>query len=141
MYLYAVTRNQTAVYNLRTNSKVAPSSEHCKCFSLIAVLLPRIAMALLCLLQSAIDTPACPMKSRCLQALCVCALMQALVCCARQAVLDEMGAERGATALDSDGQLVVARPEAVYFYTPDGRGPCFVFEGALACLPCRTPIR
>ncbi len=41
-----------------------------------------------------------------------------------------MGAERGATALDAEGQLVVARPEAVYFYTPDGRGPCFVFEGA-----------
>jgi len=49
---------------------------------------------------------------------------------ARQAVLGEMGAERGATALDAEGQLVVARPEAVYFYTPDGRGPCFVFEGA-----------
>ena len=46
-----------------------------------------------------------------------------------------MGAERGATALDADGQLVVARPEAVYFYTPDGRGPCFVFEGAPALPP------
>ena len=55
-------------------------------------------------------------------------------------MLDEMGAERGATALDSDGQLVVARPEAVYFYTLDGRGPCFVFEGALARLPCRAAL-
>eukprot|EP01116_Phalansterium_solitarium_P000785 TRINITY_DN10648_c0_g1_i1.p1 TRINITY_DN10648_c0_g1~~TRINITY_DN10648_c0_g1_i1.p1 ORF type:complete len:1021 (-),score=472.43 TRINITY_DN10648_c0_g1_i1:124-3186(-) len=27
------------------------------------------------------------------------------------------------------GELAVARPEAVYFYTPDGRGPCFAFEG------------
>ena len=52
-----------------------------------------------------------------------------------------MGAERGAMALDSDGQLVVARPEAVYFYTPDGRGPCFVFEGALARLPSRAQNR
>lgn len=51
-----------------------------------------------------------------------------------------MGAERGASALDSDGQLVVARPEAVYFYTPDGRGPCFVVEGALARLPCRAAL-
>ena len=51
-----------------------------------------------------------------------------------------MGAERGATALDSDGQLVVARPEAVYFYTPDGRGPCFVFEGEVARLPCRAAL-
>lgn len=24
---------------------------------------------------------------------------------------------------------MVARPEAVYFYSVDGRGPCFVFEG------------
>lgn len=52
---------------------------------------------------------------------------------AGQVVLDEMGAERGATALDAAGQLVVGRPEAVYFYTPDGRGPCFVFEGVLNC--------
>lgn len=52
---------------------------------------------------------------------------------AGQVVLDEMGAERGATALDAAGQLVVGRPEAVYFYTPDGRGPCFVFEGVPHC--------
>ena len=32
VYLYAVTRNQTAVYNLRTNSKVAASSELRRCF-------------------------------------------------------------------------------------------------------------
>ena len=42
MYLYAVTRNQTAVYNLRTNSKViassgAPSEAH---RSRIALALP-----------------------------------------------------------------------------------------------------
>ena len=52
-----------------------------------------------------------------------------------------MGAERGATALDVSGQLVVARPEAVYFYTPDGRGPCFVFEGALARMPRQAALR
>ncbi|KAK9842420.1 hypothetical protein WJX84_001767 [Apatococcus fuscideae] len=44
-------------------------------------------------------------------------------------VLDEAGAAPGCSTLDSEGELVVGRPEAVYFYSPDGRGPCFVFEG------------
>ena len=53
-------------------------------------------------------------------------------CCARdaQSLLDEMGADRDCTTLNPEGDLVVARPEAVYFYSVDGRGPCFVFEGA-----------
>ncbi len=55
-------------------------------------------------------------------------------------MLDEMGAERGATALDVAGQLVVGRPEAVYFYTPDGRGPCFVFEGVLNCIEINVAV-
>ena len=46
-----------------------------------------------------------------------------------QAVLDEMGAPPGCTTTNQEGELVVGRPEAVYFYSPDGRGPCFVFEG------------
>ena len=41
-----------------------------------------------------------------------------------------MGADRDCTILNPQGDLVVARPEAVYFYSVDGRGPCFVFEGA-----------
>ena len=49
--------------------------------------------------------------------------------CAAQSLLDEMGAEKDCTTLNPEGDLVVARPEAVYFYSVDGRGPCFVFEG------------
>ena len=41
-----------------------------------------------------------------------------------------MGADKDCTTLNPQGDLVVARPEAVYFYSVDGRGPCFVFEGA-----------
>ena len=54
-----------------------------------------------------------------------------------QSVLDEMGADRDCTTLNPQGDLVVARPEAVYFYSIDGRGPCFVFEGAALCLLLR----
>ena len=46
-----------------------------------------------------------------------------------QSLLDEMGAEKDCTTLNPEGDLVVACPEAVYFYSVDGRGPCFVFEG------------
>ncbi len=42
-----------------------------------------------------------------------------------------MGAEPDSTTQNSSGDLVVARPEAVYFYSVDGRGPCFVFEGTI----------
>ena len=44
-----------------------------------------------------------------------------------------MGAELDSTAQNAAEDLVVARPEAVYFYSVDGRGPCFVFEGAIDC--------
>ena len=44
-------------------------------------------------------------------------------------MLDEMGAAPGCTTLNRDLDLVVGRPEAIYFYSPDGRGPCFVLEG------------
>ena len=48
-----------------------------------------------------------------------------------QALLDEMGAEKGCLAVNQDGQCIIGRQEAFYIYTPDGRGPCFVFEGGL----------
>ena len=35
----------------------------------------------------------------------------------------------GCCTTGAQGDLVVGRPEAVYFYSPDGRGPCFVIEG------------
>lgn len=47
-----------------------------------------------------------------------------------QVVLDELGAAPGCCTESPQGDLVVARPEAVYFYSPDGRGPCFVIDGA-----------
>ncbi len=49
-----------------------------------------------------------------------------------QALLDEMGAEKGCLAVNQVGQCIIGRQEAFYIYTPDGRGPCFVFEGGLA---------
>lgn len=49
-----------------------------------------------------------------------------------QSVLDEMGAEPGCVAMNHQKELVVARPEAVYLYTVDGRGPCFVFDGEIS---------
>lgn len=52
-----------------------------------------------------------------------------------QSVLDEMGAEAGCTTMNQEGELVVARPEAVYLYTLDGRGPCFVFDGTFPLTP------
>ena len=42
-----------------------------------------------------------------------------------------MGAEKGCLAVTQDGQCIIGRQEAFYIYTPDGRGPCFVFEGGL----------
>ena len=44
-------------------------------------------------------------------------------------MLDEIGADSGSTTVNPQGELVVARPEAIYLYSTDGRGPCFVFEG------------
>ena len=52
-------------------------------------------------------------------------------------VLDELGAVSGAACLSSTNEFVVARQEAVYLYTMDGRGPCFVFDG----LFCFSPLR
>ena len=49
--------------------------------------------------------------------------------CYMQSVLDVMGGEAGTTTMSEGGELLVARDEAVFLYTLDGRGPCFVFEG------------
>ncbi len=46
-----------------------------------------------------------------------------------QVVLDEIGADTGCAVPSGARELAVARPEAIYFYSPDGRGPCYVFEG------------
>ncbi|RUS74031.1 hypothetical protein EGW08_018205 [Elysia chlorotica] len=46
--------------------------------------------------------------------------------------LDDAGASPGCIVMTDaslDNQLVVGRPDAVYFYQPDGRGPCLAFEG------------
>ncbi|GFO24686.1 vacuolar protein sorting-associated protein 11-like protein [Plakobranchus ocellatus] len=50
----------------------------------------------------------------------------------QQTKLDDTGAEPGCivmTDASQDHQLVIGRPDAVYFYQPDGRGPCLAFEG------------
>ncbi|XP_076437584.1 vacuolar protein sorting-associated protein 11 homolog [Babylonia areolata] len=46
--------------------------------------------------------------------------------------LEEFGARRGSIVMSDtsqDNQLVMGRQDAVYFYQPDGRGPCLAFEG------------
>jgi hypothetical protein len=47
-----------------------------------------------------------------------------------QLVIDEHGCALGCAALnESTGDLVLGREEAIFSYTPDGRGPCYAFEG------------
>lgn len=43
-------------------------------------------------------------------------------------MLDEAGASEGSTFVKENGQLLVARPQALYFYTVEGRGACFAFN-------------
>ncbi|KAK7475894.1 hypothetical protein BaRGS_00032862, partial [Batillaria attramentaria] len=46
--------------------------------------------------------------------------------------LEQFGAKRGNVVMSDgsqDNQLVIGRQDAVYFYQPDGRGPCLAFEG------------
>jgi tetratricopeptide (TPR) repeat protein len=45
-------------------------------------------------------------------------------------VIDQIGAEGRCVAMSDNQDLVVGRPEAVYFYEVDGRGPCWAFEGS-----------
>ncbi|GER54061.1 vacuolar protein sorting 11 [Striga asiatica] len=43
--------------------------------------------------------------------------------------LDHIGSETASVAMSDHLELIVGRPEAVYFYEVDGRGPCWAFEG------------
>ncbi|KAJ2610620.1 Vacuolar protein sorting-associated protein 11 [Coemansia sp. RSA 1365] len=43
-------------------------------------------------------------------------------------ILEERGCGIGCSLVNEDDGLIVARDEAIYFYTTDGRGPCFAFD-------------
>ena len=43
--------------------------------------------------------------------------------------MDPHGCEQGCAIMSDDGDLVVGRQEAIYFYSPEGRGACLAFEG------------
>ncbi|XP_023740105.2 vacuolar protein-sorting-associated protein 11 homolog isoform X1 [Lactuca sativa] len=47
---------------------------------------------------------------------------------ARQ-TLDHIGSNVNSVAMNDRLELIIGRPEAVYFYEVDGRGPCWAFEG------------
>ncbi|XP_047333896.1 vacuolar protein-sorting-associated protein 11 homolog [Impatiens glandulifera] len=42
--------------------------------------------------------------------------------------LDQIGSS-ASTAMSDRSELIIGRPEAIYFYEVDGRGPCWAFEG------------
>jgi vacuolar protein sorting-associated protein 11 len=44
-------------------------------------------------------------------------------------ILDENGCSANTAVLTETGELAVARAEAVFLYTDDGRGPCYAFDG------------
>jgi len=42
------------------------------------------------------------------------------------------GCELGCAIVgESDQEMILGRTEAVYFYGPEGRGACFIFDGPL----------
>ncbi|KAJ2829374.1 Vacuolar protein sorting-associated protein 11 [Coemansia erecta] len=43
-------------------------------------------------------------------------------------VLEERGCGIGCSLMNEENELIVARDEAIYTYTADGRGPCFAFD-------------
>ncbi|XP_020589182.1 vacuolar protein-sorting-associated protein 11 homolog [Phalaenopsis equestris] len=43
--------------------------------------------------------------------------------------LDQIGCNTNAVAMSDHQDLIIGRPEAVYFYEVDGRGPCWAFDG------------
>ncbi|KAJ3671703.1 hypothetical protein LUZ60_007782 [Juncus effusus] len=43
--------------------------------------------------------------------------------------LDMIGCEANAVSMSDRLDLIIGRPEAVYFYEIDGRGPCWAFDG------------
>ncbi|KAL1924471.1 uncharacterized protein VTP21DRAFT_4125 [Calcarisporiella thermophila] len=52
-------------------------------------------------------------------------------------LLDEHGCGLGCAVLtDMAQEMVIGRDEAIYFYGPDGRGPCFAFEAPKSSLTC-----
>ncbi|KAJ6811689.1 vacuolar protein-sorting-associated protein 11-like protein [Iris pallida] len=48
---------------------------------------------------------------------------------AKRQTLDQIGCGTNAVAMSDHLDLIVGRPEAVYFYEVDGRGPCWAFDG------------
>ncbi|CAK9133372.1 unnamed protein product [Ilex paraguariensis] len=44
-------------------------------------------------------------------------------------MLDQIGSNVNSVAMSDRSELIIGRPEAVYFYEVDGRGPCWAFEG------------
>lgn len=46
-----------------------------------------------------------------------------------QEKLDDQGCEAGCCVMSDDDNMVLGKPEAVYFYESEGRGPCFALEG------------
>ncbi|KAF6145029.1 hypothetical protein GIB67_013380 [Kingdonia uniflora] len=47
----------------------------------------------------------------------------------RRQTLDQIGCDVNSVAMSDRSELIIGRPEAVYFYEVDGRGPCWAFEG------------
>lgn len=43
--------------------------------------------------------------------------------------LDQIGCSVNSVGMSDRSELIIGRPEAVYFYEVDGRGPCWAFEG------------
>ncbi|KAG8642183.1 vacuolar protein-sorting-associated protein 11 homolog [Manihot esculenta] len=47
----------------------------------------------------------------------------------RRQMLDQIGSNVNSVTMSDRSELIIGRPEAVYFYEVDGRGPCWAFEG------------
>ncbi|KAI9137953.1 hypothetical protein BKA69DRAFT_1127735 [Paraphysoderma sedebokerense] len=45
-------------------------------------------------------------------------------------VFDHHGCNHGCATMTNKGEFLVGRNEAVYLYTSDGRGPCFILQGS-----------
>lgn len=52
----------------------------------------------------------------------------------RRQTLDQIGCGLNGVAMSDRLELIIGRPEAVYFYEIDGRGPCWAFEGEKKCI-------
>lgn len=47
----------------------------------------------------------------------------------RRQTIDHIGCNNNAVTMSDHLELIIGRPEAVYFYEVDGRGPCWAFDG------------